>query len=416
MKSAVGRDDSANFVWADDCLLSPFNGRPLRRDTAHSLTDGAERYPVIDEIPFLRTGRDELRRCALASLDAGNARGALAELLRDQDDWARTPPPSAGDVEALIDGEAKTLRDAMRRLNFAAVADYFAFRWSDPTFLSGLALLNAHLPPQASLVFELACGIGHFCREFELRGINVIGADVVFAKLYLARHYVAPSCRYICFDAAAPFPLDDELTDVSFCHDAFYFLPRKPHVADELRRVTRADGELIVGHAHNAAIDNFSSGTALDVAEYAALFPNAQLYDDDELTKALLDERPPRQARPEDLAFRAAAIAIVSRPNGEETRAIHSDKFTMPAPGTRLKLNPLLRVNDAGAVEAGSQPAFPSTRYGEEYAAVSEYLTPSETLTEEDARRVAQGGETGDDVRLRAAVRNRHFVALPERW
>ena len=75
-------------------LLSPTTGRPLFAGRPGSLTDGVERWPVVAGIPYLRTGRDALRDAALAAIDRGDERTALALLLRDQDDWARIPPPS----------------------------------------------------------------------------------------------------------------------------------------------------------------------------------------------------------------------------------------------------------------------------------------------------------------------------------
>ena len=68
-------------------LLSPTTGKPLRKDGPGVLTDGTERWPVLAGIPYLRTGRRELRDAALAAIDRGDERGALALLLRDQDDW-----------------------------------------------------------------------------------------------------------------------------------------------------------------------------------------------------------------------------------------------------------------------------------------------------------------------------------------
>ncbi len=74
-------------------LRSPLTGEPLRADGQHSLADGARRWPVVDGIPYLRVGREDLADEALAALDAGDRDAALAVLLADQDDWARTPPP-----------------------------------------------------------------------------------------------------------------------------------------------------------------------------------------------------------------------------------------------------------------------------------------------------------------------------------
>src|SRR3712207_8340733 len=48
-------------------------------------------------------------------------------------------------------------------------------------FRSGLALVEAHWREPSS-AFELACGIGHYLREWSRRGLRVAGADVVFAK------------------------------------------------------------------------------------------------------------------------------------------------------------------------------------------------------------------------------------------
>ena len=175
--------------WLDGELKNPFSGKPLRRDSPHSFSDGTARFPVVAEIPFLRANRENLIEAVLEKLDAGDERAALILLLQDQDDWAKTAAPTSEDLEPLFENENINLRDAMHCLKYGAVADYFAYRWSDPTFLSGLCLLENHLPTDAEKVFELCCGIGHYLREFDLRNIEAAGADVVFSKLWLARKF-----------------------------------------------------------------------------------------------------------------------------------------------------------------------------------------------------------------------------------
>ena len=119
-------------------LRSPVTGRPLAPDTAHSLADDAGgRWPVIDAIPYLRVGRDDLVGEALGRLDRGDAAGALVELLRDADDWWDERPPERGALHELLAARDRvTLREAMAALGFGRVGDYFAHRWSDPTFLA----------------------------------------------------------------------------------------------------------------------------------------------------------------------------------------------------------------------------------------------------------------------------------------
>jgi hypothetical protein len=184
-------------------LVSPVTGAPLAPDADGHLVAPGERWPVVDGIPYLRTGREELIARVFALIDGGHGMQALLALLADSDDWWTAPPPSDADLQAAV--HARTLRLAMDRLGYGPVGDYFAFRWSDPTFLSGLGLLDRHAGGAHS-AFELACGIGHLLRELQLRGARVAGGDVVFSKLWLARRFVVPSAELVCFDAGAGLP------------------------------------------------------------------------------------------------------------------------------------------------------------------------------------------------------------------
>ena len=352
----------------------------------HSLVWGGERWPVVEGIPFLRRGREALAAEVLRRLDAGDVAGATVLLLGDQDDWARSPPATEGERRALLDdADRVSFREAMGRLAFGGVGTYFAHRWSDPTFLSGLALAEAHWPgvdgAGPNRVFELACGAGHFLREFARIAPDVSGADVVWAKLWLARRFVAPGARLVCFDAAYPWPLEDGSADLVFCHDAFYFLPEKRHVAREMVRVAGSGGRVLVGHAHNALVDNLSSGAPMTPDEYAGLLGADHWYDDAELTAALVEGRAPVSSR----ALNGAA-AVSFACGGAEPRAVVGG-LAMPAPGAALRLNPLYRD---GRIE------WPSERYAAEYGGLATYPKRPE------------GGAT--------AVRRREMVDLPERW
>ena len=360
-------------------------------ETPHSLAAAGERWPVVEGIPYLRTGREALVADTLHLLDEGREDEALALLLGDQDDWARTPPASMAERRGVVrEAGQLSFREAMERLAFGGVGTYFAHRWSDPTFLSGLALAEAHWTSPAR-VFELACGAGHFLREFGRFCPDVSGGDVVFAKLWLARRFVAPGARLICFDAAEPWPLADRAAEMLFCHDAFYFLPQKPHVAAEMRRV--AAGPVLVGHAHNALVDNLSSGAPLAPGQYAALFEQPRLYDDAVLTGALLGGIVPLAASAEELA-RAAAVSIASL--APAARAVVGG-LAMPAAGAALRRNPLYRD---GLI------AWPSPRYQTEYGKLASYPDRAEGPAEAVA----------GDPAIERLARRRVLVDLPARW
>ena len=379
-------------------LVSPTNGRPLDADTAHSLSDGAgERWPVVDGIPFLRTGRVKLGTAALNRLDAGDRDGALALLLGDQDDWWTGAPADPDRLRTLVrEATRLSFRAAMEHLGFGRVGDYFAHRWSDPTYLAGLALLESHWSAPSS-AFELCCGTGHYLRELARRGVTCLGADVVFAKLWLARHWVVGhDVDLVCFDAASLWPITERRVDLVCCHDAFYFLEPKSTIAARLRDSVMAGGMLAVAHVHNRDCANFSSGAAATAGELAALFPDATFYDDAELTRALVDCRAPRPAPYTDL-IGMEAFSLVEG-GTLQPRAL-TGGLAVPRDGASLRRNPLY--------DDGDHVAWPSRRYEDEYAPRATF--PMRSRAPARATYAAVGP-------IETMARSRELVDLPERW
>ena len=376
-------------------LLSPTTGRPLRPDGPGSLTDGAERWPVVAGIPYLRTGRDDLRNAALAAIDRGEEQAALALLLRDQDDWARIPPPSLEEAARLAaEIDTLNLRQAMDRLNFGPVAHYFAHRWSAPTFLSALGLLETHWtdPP---LVLELACGIGQILRELAGHGVAVAGIDVVFAKLWLARHFLLPDAPLVCADVTSGLPVALPEGTTVLCHDAFYFMPEQERISESLMAAAVERGSVLIGHAHNVRFEHGIAGRPRNPEEYAGLFPGCRLHDDAELARGAA---PTRTAG--ELAM-VEAVSLVWSAGPSDERPIN---LRLPPVGTPLRLNPLL-VRDGDRL----RPAWPTPAFAREYAAATYLETdmPGEDLL---------SGTVGSNPLIDDLARRRILLNLPERW
>ena len=367
-------------------LRSPVTGHPLEADTPHSLAATGERWPVVDGIPYLRTDSEGLVAVALDHLDADCPDDALVALLTDQDSWWTGPATDLSDLKRLVrDRDSLSLRAAMGLLKMGPVADYFAYRWVDPTYLAGLALVEAHREAPAS-VFELACGIGHYLREWNRLGVACTGADVVFAKCWLAKNWVAPGATYVVFDAGAIWPIEDQVFDAVTCHDAFYFLPDQARVADRLRSICAGDGVLAVSHLHNAGYGDGPSGPARTMAEWQALFPTATVYDERDLLGALLMARAPTQTGWCDDPD-VEAWSIVE--GGGAARAL-TGGLAMPHPVAGLRPNPLI---------VRGVPHWPSPRWRDDYGAGCWWAAP-------DTRHAF----LADPVRLR------RVVDLPERW
>ena len=332
--------------------------------------------PVVDGIPYARAGRDELRVHVADLLAAGDVDGARVALLADADDWWDTAPPPPAQLAQVA--RAATLREAMELLGMGRVGDYFAHRWSDPTYLSGLALLQQHWPGERPVV-EIACGVGHFLRELVRRGVqDVVGVDVVWAKLWLARRFVCPEARYVCADVTALPPLGVGAPAYVLCHDALYFVADKAAAVQGMRDLAGPGGTLVVGHAHVAD----PHGLPLTAPGWAALTGADLLYDDAELTASLLGARPPRASTVDALAGSEALATVTGDPLGP-------CPVDLGEPLGPLRLNPLY---------VDGRLTWPSERYEAEYGPRSAYLPlRCEPLPADAARR-------------------RVLVDLPERW
>ncbi|MEW2445869.1 class I SAM-dependent methyltransferase [Micromonospora marina] len=364
------------------------DGRALHADTRHTLTDGLRRWPVVEGIPWLRPGRDDLRERAVAALDAGEPDAAAVLLLRDADDWWESAPPPPEQLHAGL--RAGTLREAVRLLGLGRVGVYFLHRWSDPSWLAALALTAAH-PPAGRPVVDLACGAGHLLRHLVRHGHRgAVGVDVVFAKLWLARRFVLPPgarVSLVCADLAAAWPLPPPTAPRHVaCHDALYFLPDKAAVVAAALACAGPGGALLLGHLHNARHPAGRAGLPLPAEEWTALLPGATAYAEEELTAAAVAGRPPEPA----VAAALAATEAVSLAR-DAASAAADPGLLQPAPTSPLRPNPLY---------VDGSRRWPDPRWAEEYGGRAATYLPQRWPA-----------EPGPD-----AVRRRLLLDLPERW
>lgn len=377
------------------------------------LSDGTEEYPVVGGIPYLiaestRPGLGDARARACAHLRAGDERAALRLLLRDQDRFSPTAPPTEDAVDELLDRRDElTLREAMALLNYGPVADYFAHRWSSPTFQSGLALLERTCLPSRP-VLEVACGIGHFLRHLEGEGYACVGVDIVFSKLWLARHFLGVEGPLVCADIERSPVLSSGSSDAQaarphtvLCHDAFYFFEHKRHAYAHLEAVSNR-GTVVLGHVHTRG-DAHEAGFAERHADYRAIFPaGTHLLDDASLACSYVS----RERNEEDATDESPAIAMISGRKPREVRSF------VPA-RAQLRLNPLLTPDGI---------RYPSEGWRREFEADSEPLDRTSLGAFAKTRRVRAlvTGELGlatlGDEEVESLYRHRVLLNLPARW
>ncbi|MEJ2863170.1 class I SAM-dependent methyltransferase [Actinomycetospora flava] len=362
-------------------LVSPENGADLHADSPHSLADGATRWPVLEGIPYLRAGRDEVREAALAALDDGRPDDAAAVLLADNDDWWDQPPPPAEQLRATL--RSTTLREAVAGLGLGRVGDYFLHRDHDPSGLAVLALTAAH-PPAGRPVLDLACGAGHLLRRLAQHGEReLVGVDVVFAKLWLARRFVVPAhVDLVCADLAHPWPVPATEGTYVAAHDVLYFLDDPAAVLATAAGHAGPGGAVVAAHCHTPG----QPGHPRPPESWAALLPGASCYGEEELTAATLERRLPRSAPAEELAdTEAVALARDLAGAGGDSALLD------PAPGAELRPNPLY---------ADGVRRWPNPVWGGEYGPRAATYLP----------------ERRPDPPPDDAVARRLLVDLPERW
>ena len=122
------------------------------------------------------------------------------------------------------------------------------------------------------------------------------------------------------------------------CQDAFYFLEPKDEILARLRGLVADGGRLLVGHVHNREAANYSAGRAVTAQDIAAQFPEGVVYDDAELTRALVEARAPVPRAPAELR-RAEAFAVAS---GGTPRGLAAG-YALPPEDAACRVNPALR-------------------------------------------------------------------------
>jgi SAM-dependent methyltransferase len=321
-------------------------------------------WPVVADIPILAPW-------------ARNRRFTPEEALA-----RHLPPPrgfSARLLRRLLPGTRPILRQISRSdctfLELAAELgrtrdlDYFRYRFSDLSYVASVALLA---PLSRGPVLDLACGAGHLIHALlrQLPKSVVVGLDLNFTLLYLAKRFVAPGALLVCADASRRLPFLDGVFESAVGADAFQYLADPAGTAGELLRVTR--GSIVLPHF-------FDPGLVPGVPRYLepclqALAPRSpRLYAEHSLLQTFLDRRELDLSRPG-----AAPDDVVSVTAGVEPR-LYPDARLFAAGST---LNPLYEVREEGdAIQLRRRSL--SAAHDERYRRYEAWMPETLTVTRE---------------------------------
>ena len=364
-------------------------------------------FPVVHGIPVLIA--NDTTRAAMHLLEAGREDGALHLLLGLEGDRASAFDRFASDPEAM------TYREGVKRLSLDAEAEYFVYRFSDPTFRVGRAVVQACGPlmQRTGRYLDLCGGSGHLTRTMTSDQPAVL-ADVFFWKLWLAKQFIAPDCEPICCDANSPLPFARDTFSMVVLSDAFPYLWHKRLVADEMMRLAGPTGVVVMPHLHSSLGWNYTAGMPLTPAAYRDLLEPQQprLFRDSRLLDQVLDGHLDLASRESAEALDGEpALVIVASQDPSVFRRV--DLPWIPPPPDRVVINPLYRVDVRDGTSLLTL-AFPTDEYGDEFAAARRYLPETLTLPGDvtgGVRREQLGGAVYDELCRRLVL-----IWVPERY
>jgi len=377
-------------------------------------------FPVIDGIPVMHLQPNATTaRGLVEKRQPVAARRAMFGL---EDD-----PAAAERVDALIASPDATYRTIVDAFGEHLEGGYFLYRFADPTFIVGHALVRAvagTVLRDGGRAVDICGGSGHLTRSLmDLTSLSdgaPVLADLYFAKVWLARRFTAPGCEPVCCDGNSPMPFARGAFRYAMCSDAFmYIWTKRQFVLDMLRLVDgHRPAAAMISHTHNQCTWTPSHGQPLTPDGYRNLFETLEphVFGESGLFADVVRGGPLDLSRTDSAATLEAeqALAIIAS-NDPRVFTPHALESPPSRPSGEFLVNPLY-VADAGGGTGDAvrfRLQFPSEDYEQEYGACRQYLPAEVTIARADLSALASGRVPPGAVDL---VRRRIVVDLPLRY
>lgn len=411
-----------------DVLRCPYCGGRLglvtdsyHRATTEEIHDGILgchccTFPIVDGIPVMHL-RPET---AIAQQQIAQGRPDLARrTMFSLDDVGR-----AETFDQVISAPTATYREVVDALGPNFEGGYFLYRFSDPTYIVGHAVVRAvagTVLADGGRAIDICGGSGHLTRALmDLSAPPPVLADLYFAKIWLARRFTAPGCEPVCCDGNAPMPFARGSFRYAMCSDAFmYIWTKRQFVLEMLRLIDDGAGDgkgaAVISHTHNQCTWCPSHGQPLTPAGYRDLFETLEprVFGESGLFADVVKGGPLDLSRsdPEPALEAEAALTIVATKNRDVFTKRPLEPLEMEARG-EFRVNPLY-AGDGDADPVHFRLRFPSADYEEEYGACRQYLPDEVTIPRSLLGTLPSGRLANELIEL---ARRRVIVDLPKNY
>lgn len=118
----------------------------------------------------------------------------------------------------------------------------------DGKFVRGMyqAVLNRVLALKPEVVLDLGCGNGTILLQMKDYGVSLYGVDLSSNMVQEARKRLGESAEVRVGDAAE-LPYSDNQFDLVICNASFHHYPEPDQCLEEIRRVLKPEGTLVLG-------------------------------------------------------------------------------------------------------------------------------------------------------------------------
>ena len=374
-------------------------------------------FPVIDGIPVMHLQTNATTAKDL--VEQGKTIEARRAMFGLEDD-----PEAAERVDALIASPDASYRTIVEAFGEHLEGGYFLYRFADPTFIVGHALVRAVAGTAlrgGGRAIDICGGSGHLTRSLmDLSPASPVLADLYFAKVWLARRFTAPDCEPVCCDGNSPMPFARGAFRYAMCSDAFmYIWTKRQFVLDMLRLIDGHDaGAAMISHTHNQCTWTPSHGQPLTPDGYRNLFETLEprVFGESGLFADVVRGGPLDLSRVDSAPTLEAeqALAIIASSN-PGVFAPHALDAPPARPTGEFLVNPLY-VSEKADTTSGPvrfRLQFPSEDYEQEYGACRQYLPDEVAIAQSDLDALAAGRVPEGASEL---IRRRVIVDLPLRY
>lgn len=296
----------------------------------------------------------------------------------------------------------------------ADMGHYFIRRFGQPRHLAALSLA-ATIASEAKPVLDIACGIGTLEHYFACRNdpARVVGLDMNFYHLWIAKHWMAPAANYVCANANDGLPFANASFASTICSDAYHYIRNHAAMRREIERCAPR-GSVVLSRVGNASVIP-NEGIERSLEAYLDEFgPGVRTFDEAELIKAYLRNVDAFASPPTERtkASESKWLSFAWNTPQPPARTIAADTVPPHAVGD-LGINPIYSSARAPEGNLRLHFQFPSVWYAYENHGMLAYHPRTVTVARTSLERLE---EWRSDDHLRRLVDAFVLIGLPHRF